>query len=703
MADTRRLELNDLAAPPGLTDFVPQDPRFSGDGKRLWYLAGEDDPMSLVLWEQDLETGGRRVLMQAKDVSYTPEELLQRERQRVRFGGITGYQVGHRDGEPVFLAGVGGRILVRVGETAAATVPHVKDAVNPGLLEDGLRAVYVRAGDLYVCDLTTGAERRLTEGAGPGFSHGLAEYVAQEELSRSHGFWVSADARFLAYTEVDEREIPEFPIVHYEDERPWVETPRYPMAGEANARVRLGVMPLAGGETYFVEGLGGDDEAYLVKVVWTPDNLMAYALLGRDHRRLEWRLFDPVSQSIRPLGSEHSDHWVNVGAVHTFLDDGSFLTSSEEDGFRHLYVWKDGEARQLTHGAWMVTELHAVDRSAGLVYFTATRESPLERHLYRVALEGGEVTRITEGQGLHHVQVSVAAGRFLDQHQNRQHATRSIVRRLQDAGETLKIHEAPDGTAQALGVSVPDIVHFAAEDGTTLYGAVYRPEGPGPHPVIVSVYGGPHAQSVSDSFALTADLEAQYLAQHGYLVFKMDNRGMANRGVAFERALFRSFGTVEVQDLVAGVRWLGATQGADLSRVGVYGWSYGGYMTLMLMEKAPEIFRAGVSGAPVTDYRFYDTAYTERYMETPAKNQEGYDEGSALKHVDQLTGELLIIHGLIDENVHFRNTAALLLRLAEAEKAVELTLLPSSRHGPRGRTLRLQVARRRTEFLMAHV
>ncbi len=703
MADTRRLELNDLAATPGLTDFVPQEPRFSEDGKKLWYLAGDGDPTTLVLWEHDLEQGLRRVLMRAGDVSYTADELLQRERQRVRFGGITSYQVGQRDGRPVFLAAIGGRILTRVGEDAAATVPGVTDVVDPALLEDGRRAVYVRAGDLYVCELETGAERRLTEGAEPGFTHGLAEYVAQEELDRNHGFWVSGDARFVAYTEVDEREIPEFPIVHYEDARPWVEAPRYPMAGEANARVRLGVMPLAGGDTHFVEGLDGDDEAYLVKVLWTPDNLMAYALLSRDHRTLRWSLLDPLAKTTHPLGSEHSDHWVNVGPVHTFLDDGSFLTSSEEDGFRHLYVWKDGEARQLTRGEWMVTGLQAVDRRAGLVYFTGTRESPLERHLYRVPLAGGEVTRVTEGVGLHQARVSTAAGCFLDQYQSRRHATRSVIRRLQDGGEISVIHEPQGGTAEALGVAIPDLVHFAADDGTVLYGAIYRPDGPGPHPVIVSVYGGPHAQSVTEGFALTADLEAQYLAQHGYLVFKMDNRGMANRGVAFERPIFRSFGTVEVQDQVAGVRWLGETQGADLNRVGVYGWSYGGFMTLMLMEKAPELFRAGVAGAPVTDYRFYDTAYTERYMETPANNPEGYDEGSALTHVERLQGALLIIHGLIDENVHFRNTAQLLLRLADAEKPVELTLLPSSRHGPRGRMLRLQVARRRTEFLMAHV
>ncbi|MGC8488841.1 MAG: DPP IV N-terminal domain-containing protein, partial [Clostridia bacterium] len=544
------------------------------------------------------------------------------------------------------------------------------------------------------------AERRLTEGAEPGFTHGLAEYVAQEELGRSHGFWVSHDTRFIAYEEADERHIPTFPIVHYEDERPWTETPRYPMAGEANAKVRLGVMPLEGGATRYLDW---DDDSYLVKVVFSPDNLMAYALLSRDHRHLRWTLYDPVAGSSHALCEEHSDHWVNVGSVHQFLDDGSFLTSSEEDGYRHLYIWRDGKPRQVTHGEFVVTELAAVDEVAGMAYIVATRESPLERHLYRVPLAGGEPVRVTEEHGIHVVAVSTQNGLFLDQHQNREHATHSVLRRLADGTEVERIHAPEVGTAAALGVAVPELVQFPADDGTTLYGAIYRPEGPGPHPVIVSVYGGPHAQTVLDAFGLTADLEAQYLAQHGYLVFKMDNRGMANRGVAFERPIFRSFGTVEVRDQVTGVRWLGASHNADLSRVGVYGWSYGGFMTLMLLEKAPELFRAGVSGAPVTDYRFYDTAYTERYMETPATNPEGYDEGSALTHVEGLSGNLLIIHGLIDENVHFRNTARLLLKLAEADKPYELMLLPSSRHGPRGRTIRLQVARRRTEYLMAHV
>lgn len=702
MGERRRLQLDDLVDLPGINHFVPQQARFSDDDQTLWYLAGDDNPEKLVLFEHDLATGSRRVLMSAAEVSYTPEELLRRERERVRFDGITAYQVGRQGEVRVFLASIGGRLLVKVGDRPATTVPGVGGVVDPRLLDDGRRAVYVRDGDLFVCELDSGAERRLTSGAEPGLTHGLAEYAAQEELGRSHGFWVSHDTRWLAYEEADERQIPEFPIVHYEDAEAWVETPRYPLAGEANAQVRLGIMPLGGGDTRF---LTWDDESYLVKVVWTPDNLMAYALLARDHRRLVWTLYDPVSGSRHPLAEEQSDHWVNVGPVHEFLADGSFLTSSEEDGFRHLYLWKNGQARQITRGDWMVTSLQGLDEDGQKAYVVATKESPLERHLYMVSLsgEGDEPARLTAGAGMHQVTVSVRQNVYLDQYQNLEHATRSTLRRLSDGAEITRLHEPESGTAAALGVPAPELVTFPADDGTVLYGAIYRPEGPGPHPVIVSVYGGPHAQTVTNSFGLTADLEAQYLAQHGYLVFKMDNRGMANRGTAFERPIFRSFGTVEVQDQVRGVRWLGETENADLDRVGVYGWSYGGFMTLMLLEKAPDLFGAGVSGAPVTDYRFYDTAYTERYMETPATNPDGYDEGSALTHVEGLSGHLLIIHGLIDENVHFRNTARLLLKLTEAGKPYELMLLPSSRHGPRGRTIRLQVAKRRTEYLMAHV
>ena len=703
MAYIRELSLEDIVDLPGPLAKTPIQPGFSRDGERLWYLFPEGEATRLVLREYRLEDGAVRTLLAPADaVQYTQAELLRRERERVRWDGISTYQVVERDGVATILSPMGGRLLLKGGEAEPAFVPEVAGAEDPTLLSDGRRVVFVRDGDLWMAEVGTGETTPLTRGAEPGLTYGLAEYVAQEELGRSHGYWVSPRLTWIAYQETDARDVPEYPIVHLEGERPWVETARYPLAGEANARVRLGVMPLDGGDTRWMDWSGED--GYLARVEWASDDTLAVAWLSRDHRHLRWTLWDPRTGASRPLMEETSGHWVNLGSIHRFLADGSFLTSSEEDGFRHLYVYPtSGERRQLTRGPWLVTHVTGVDETAGWVYFVATRESPLERHLYRVPLSGGEPERLTEEAGLHAVVMADDCRWFLDQWHNRRHSMRAVVRRT-DGAAAADLTDVVPATAESIGLEPPELVTLTADDGTPLYGALYRPRGGvAPWPAVVSVYGGPHAQTVGETWALTTDFEAQYLAQRGYLVFKLDNRGMANRGVAFEKAIHRAFGTVEVADQVTGVRWLVDNRQVDPRRVGIFGWSYGGYMTLMCLEKAPDVFCAGVAGAPVTDYRFYDTAYTERYMETPATNPAGYDEGSALTHVQNLTGHLLVIHGLLDENVHFRNTARYLLALLEAGKPYDLMLLPASRHGPRGRATRLAIVKRRTEYLTRFV
>src|SRR5581483_3538141 len=278
---------------------------------------------------------------------------------------------------------------------------------------------------------------------------------------------------------------------------------------------------------------------------------------------------------------------------------------------------------------------------------------------------------------------------------------------LRDADGTA-LHEifvADAGEAERLGLRPPELVSFPSRDGVALHGAIYRPPQVEPgrrYPVIVEVYGGPHVQMVYDGWGNTVDLRAQYLARQGFLVFKVDNRGSARRGHAFEAAIFRRMGGVEVRDQVDGVRFLATLPEADTSRVGVYGWSYGGYMTLMCLLKAPDVYKAGVAGAPVTDWDGYDTFYTERYMETPQANPDGYREASALTHAANLRAPLLLLHGMLDENVHFRHTARLITALNDADRPYELAVYPNERHGPRSPTQRAALERRLAAFFSAH-
>ena len=322
-----------------------------------------------------------------------------------------------------------------------------------------------------------------------------------------------------------------------------------------------------------------------------------------------------------------------------------------------------------------------VDEESGWVYFNSTRGSPLERRVERVSLSGGEIETLSEPGGLHSASLS-RDGKWLAMLSSSLSSAPTITLVATDGSQRRTLYQS-DISAESLGLEAPELRTFSAADGATLYGALYRPEGDGPHPLLVAVYGGPHAQTVLDAWGLTVDLRAQYLAQQGYLVLKLDNRGMAGRGLEFEAHLHRRMGTIEVDDQAAAVDQLASEGLADAERVGVYGWSYGGYMTVMSMLRRPDLFKVGVSGAPVSDWDGYDTGYTERYMGTPQNNAEGYREGSLLTHADKLEGQLLLIHGGVDENVHFRHTARLITALTAADRDYDLLMFPQERHMPR--------------------
>jgi dipeptidyl-peptidase-4 len=420
----------------------------------------------------------------------------------------------------------------------------------------------------------------------------------------------------------------------------------------------------------------------------SPDGVLTAQILSRDQKTVRLVTFDGTTGAPTTLIEEHSEPWLNLGDDTRFLKSGEFLRSSEKTGFNHLYLHaSDGkELRALTSGDWVVTHLAGLDEQRRIAYFIATKESVLERHLYAVPLDGGEPKRITTEPGWHGCVVSRDASRFIDVWSTADHAPQLALRDI-DGSLVARLFDNSDNTSAVLGLRPPRLVTLPAADGTPLHGAIYSPPKPEPgkrYPVIVSVYGGPHAQRAANEWSMTIDLRAQYLAQEGFIVFKLDNRGSANRGLAFEAALADRMGTIEVDDQVAGVRWLAQNLPiADTSRVGMYGWSYGGYMTCISMMRAPETFKVGVAGAPVTDWDGYDTGYTERYMGTPQSNPEGYFDSSVLNHVEQLRGKLLIVHGMVDENVQFRHTARLIVALTNAQKDYDLLLFPEERHMPR--------------------
>jgi dipeptidyl-peptidase-4 len=426
-------------------------------------------------------------------------------------------------------------------------------------------------------------------------------------------------------------------------------------------------------------------------------------ILARDQKSLRLVRIDVETGERKQLLEETSETWVNLhDDLRVIEATGEFVWSSERTGFRHLELRdRDGGlVRILTAGEWPVDGVAALDRQRREVWFSAGRGSPLEVHLYRVGLDGGEVERITTEPGTHRASVARTGAHFVDVHSRRsappvttlRDRSGKVVATLDDAGNDPRLAE--------LRLDPPALTEFKDRDGVTLYGAYYAPtsralEVAGKVPMVVMVYGGPHVQTVSESWSLTADLTAQFLAGRGFAVWKMDNRGSARRGHAFEAALNRHMGTVEVRDQAEGVAFAAASwPEVDTRRVGITGGSYGGYMTLRALTEAPDAFHAGVAVAPVTDWDGYDTCYTERYMGTPAGNPDGYRDSSVLTRVEALRGALLVVHGMLDENVHFRHSARLTTALIGGSKPFALLPLPDERHSSRREPDRRYLAER---------
>lgn len=699
------IRLEDVVRLPAPGTSVPTAIAFSPDDGVITYLHDPDGGLVKRLYAVEPDDPEPRLVVSGPDLNeddFSPEERLLRERQRQRALGVTSYRWAKR-GRRIVLPLAGTVCVTDADEWALHEVVarSVPPPLAPDLSPDGRMLAFVRDGEVYVVDADGGDPLQVTRGARErGWTHGLAEFIAQEELGRHRGYWWSDDGSRIAFCRTDETHIPPYRIVHQGSDDPSFEDHRYPFAGHANAAVRLGVVTRDGGRPVWMD-LGEDDDVYLARVRWLPGGSLTAQVLNRAQDRLELVRFDPDDGSRRVVLVEESDVWVNLHEVHEPLSDGGFVWASERTGFRHLELHdRDGAlVRRMTDGDWLVTQLVRVDERARALWFVGTRESPLERHLYALTLDGGEPIRLTHEPGVHQVVADHGANLFVDTHSDT-HAPPSVaLRSLSDGGKLAVLHETTDARVAALGLEPPELVTFVNRDGVTLHGAVYTPAGASQHPLVVSVYGGPHAQRVTRSWSMTADMRAQYLRRAGFVVFVCDNRGSANRGLRFEGAIRWNLGDVEVRDQVDGVRHLAARGLTDAGQAGVYGWSYGGYMAAMCLARAPDVFGVAVAGAPVTHWDGYDTAYTERYMGTPRDNPAGYAASSVMSHVGDIRGRLMLVHGMLDENVHFRHTARLVNALNRAQKPYELLAFPEERHTPRREADRLFMERRIVEFM----
>lgn len=707
-SDGDRPGLVDIARYPYPGSILPSAYRLCPDNKHVTYLHSHKGDMKNSLWIQKIGSKDSRLLwdVSGEDLSREKESLeeaLLKERLRQRSSGITSYQrIGTSSSLLVSFERNLHVVDDQTGERRALTSGS-SPCLDPKISPDGATIGFVRDGELWTVPVEGGEAQQITEGP-EGTTRGVADYIAQEEMGRSSGFFWAPDNKHIAILEADETHIPRYPIVHQGKDDVVVEHHHYPFAGAENPRVRLGVVGVDGGEPqWFDLASHYGEEIYIARVHWFPDGHLAVQTQNREQTWLELLDIDIESGQFKALlRDEQKDAWINLhNGFSAFKKGGYFLWLSEKSGYFHFSLHeRDGRIiRQLTSGDWMVTRLVKVDEKDRWLYFMGTKESPLERHLYKVSLDGGDPKQLTEESGWHGVTLQTKHGRFLDRFSSLSSPPKVSLRSL-DGGTPTVLADSQVDDRRPQKLTPPELLTIQNRHGETLYGAFYRAENDDgqPKPLLVHVYGGPHAQRVLNAWATTIDMRAQYWSTQGFHVLRLDNRGSANRGLDFELHLRHKTGVVEVEDQVDGVRHLIEKGLVDPERVGVAGWSYGGYMACMCLIHAPEVFRAGVSGAPVTHWDGYDTHYTERYMGLPQKNEVGYRESSVLHNVDKLNGSLMLVHGLIDENVHFRHTARLINALIEADKDYDLLLFPDERHMPRNESGRLYMERRMLDF-----
>lgn len=697
-----RLTLEDLARRPEIGMDAPGSGVVAPDGRSLTYLWSADGSLVRSLWRHDLASGERSVIAEpmpetTREETLPREDRLRRERTRTTALGVTSFAWATAAREPTLLVPMAGRLFVSWGaesEHRVRELAGVEHASAPLLSPDGSFVSYTTDGELHLVPVRGGAPRRLTDDADDGAFNGLAEFVAAEELDRFDGAWWSADSRSLAFAHVDERDVPLITVTHEAGHEPAEERHHYPFAGAVNAHVSLRIAPVWGSRTREVAlGMARDD--YLARVVAHPDGGWLVAVLRRDQRSLHWHRVG-ADGSAASLWVEHGDPWINLDDDTRVLPDGRILRSTERSGFRHLEL-RDADGgldRVLTAGEWVVTGVAAVSATRREVLFTATRDGVLERHLYAVPLDAAEPTlepaRLTVEPAWHAIAARPDGETWIDTWSDLQHSPRLTV--VSRDGESRLVHPS-SATASGAGLAAPELLELLAADGRTpLQAALYRPHDrdatDDPPPAVTWVYGGPGSQYVKDAWEMTAHPLRQYLAQAGAAVVVVDNRGTNNRGLAFEAPIAGRLGRNEVADQAAALRHLAARGELDAGRVGIVGGSYGGFMAILAMALEPELFRVAVAVAPVTEWTGYDTAYAERYLGTPVENPEAYRASSALNDAAAARGNLLLLHGTVDENVHLRHSTRLVDARRAVGREVRLVTFSEQRHRMRGAAIR---------------
>ncbi|PLX05139.1 MAG: S9 family peptidase [Marinilabiliales bacterium] len=547
---------------------------------------------------------------------------------------------------------------------------------------------YTKDNNLFV--VVDGKEIPITKDENPGIVNGQS--VHRNEFGISGGIFWSPNGDKIAFYRMDETMVEDYPIVDITTDIATVENNKYPMAGRTSHHVTLGIYNIETAQTVFMK-TGEPLDQYLTTVTWGPEGKYMYiSLLNRDQNHLSLNKYDAqTGDFIKTLFEEKDDKYVETETPLYFTPNNptQFVWISERDGFMHMYLYNtDGKLiKQITGGDWLVTAFKGFyGKKSDNIYFMATKDGYLQNNLYSIDLKNSEITRITPDHGTHSTIISPDGKYIIDAFSNTESSRKYVL--VNEKGKYLRTLEEPNNILDEYNLGETKLIDLTAEDGTPLKARIILPpdfDENKKYPVFLYVYGGPHAQLITDSWLSGAGLFLNYMATKGYIVFTVDNRGSANRGRDFEQAIFRNCGSVEVDDQMVGVDYLKSLPYVDAERIGVDGWSYGGFMTISLMLKHPGVFKVGCAGGPVIDWKYYEIMYGERYMDTPETNPEGYKNSSLLTKVDSLQGNLLIIHGTSDPTVVWQNSLQFIKACVDNNKLVDYFVYPGHGHNVRGK------------------
>jgi dipeptidyl-peptidase-4 len=701
VAPNKTLTVDRIFGEPSLSGHLSSDIEWSADGHQIAYLetSGSGMDRRRSIWVMDTSTGARRVLLPADKLKPPPEADNAKHHARLTYRWSAG----------------GDRLLVTVGtslilfDIKSSSLKHLiagPDTIAGAQFSpDGRWVSFVRRHNLWLANLADGSVTPLTTGGNEQLHMGEPDWLYSHEFGLKTAYWWAPDSSTVAYLEIDDRAVSNYPIPEFLKRPARVLWQQYPEAGGANPIVRVFVAKIADRKSRLMD-TGGSGDVYVPRVRFTPDSKqIAIERMNRAQTKLDLLITNAVTGRSRTIVTESDAYWINVNDGPYFFRDGRrFLWSSERSGYRHLYLYnlEGREIRQLTQGRWQVCRLEAVDETGQSIYFTATEKSPLERHFYRIGLDGSGLKRITRADGWHRVTVSPRGQAFVDTYSNAMTPPRQDLLRA-DGSMVAAVNENATAELSSYGRSPVEFLTIVTHDDAVLNAMMIKPVGFDPHrkyPVIVFMNGGPRQQGVRKAWEGWISLWHEMMAEKGFLIFAVDNRGSGGHGHLFEEPLHFRFGAQEISDQRDGVAYLRGLPYVDASRIGVWGINYGGQLALHAMFEDPQDFKAGFAQSPISNWLLYRSAYAERYLGSPKTNLEEYQESSPVTTAVQLQGKLLVAASTGDQDVHFANTLELRRVLTDAGKYAEIVTFPGQPEGITDPAARTLLFRRVTDFFV---